>query len=520
MTSVARIVVDQLAALGADTAFGVPGESYLAVLDALHDDVGLRFVTCRHESGATFAADAHARLTGRPGLAMVTRGPGLTNGSIGIHTAHHDEVPLVVLVGLIPTHQRGRGAFQELDLAGVAAALGADAFTIDEPDTAAQVITEAWTTALSGRPGPVVVGLPEDVLDLETSSDLHIALELSAPVDTAALTAARAAIARAERPVAVVGGSTWDDASISALPDVLVDVPLIAAFRHQDLLDHRRPTTVGVLGLVNDPGLVAAVQDADLVVAIGTRLDDPTTGGFTLLRPDVPLVHVHPSTTEIGRNHPAVIGIEASASAFVGALGMVTPASDRSRWCAAVRSSYEVWAAGGGPQEALARSLGESLPRDTVVTNGAGNFTRPFHRAFPYGRPGRQLAPANGSMGYGLPAAVSAALTRPDSAVLCVAGDGDLLMTGQEMATAAQYGARLTVLVVDNGSYGTIRTHQERRYPGRPFATDLVNPDVAAWARSFGADAWTTDDTDHAAELVTRAVTTRAFALVHLHTLD
>jgi len=476
MPTAARTLVDQLIALGADVAFGVPGESYLAVLDALYDTPRLRFVTCRHEGGAAFAAEAHGKLTGRPGVLMVTRGPGVLNAAVGIHTAQQDETPLLVFVGLVPRHQRGRDAFQELDLGQAFGSICKWVHELDQPSRVPEADTAAEVAFLLGS---------------------------------------------AARPLAIAGGSRWSEAAIDLLPQVLPGVPLVTGFRRQDLIDHRLPSFAGSLGLGSDPALVARVAAADLVLAVGYRLDDPTTDGFTLFPPPGAgrrLVHVHPEPRELGRVFLPTISIAAEPEAFLRALPPIAGDRTRSAWTAAARAGYVAWSATESVLDEVARGMREVLPDDAIVTNGAGNFTRPLQRSFAYRRPGRQLAPVGGSMGYGLPAALAAKLAHPDRVVVCVAGDGDLLMTAQELATVMLEGAAVVVLVVDNGVYGTIRTHQQRRYPGRPIGTTLSNPDFVTFAMSFGMQAERTTTAPDTVAALRRAVALDRPALVHLVT--
>ena len=493
MASVARVLVDQLLACGADRAFGVPGESYLAVLDALVDSPSLPFVSCRHEGGAAFAAEAHGKLTGRPGVLLVSRGPGVFNAATGIHTAQQDETPMVVLVGQLPMRLRGRDAFQEVDLGRVFGSVCSWVHELVDPSRIAEVISTAWTIACAGRPGPVMIGLPEDVLDLE----IDAAIVAPAPpartaVDERSAREVRDMLARSERPVVIVGGSRWTADAIDALPRTFPGIPLVTGFRRQDLVDHRLDCFAGALGLGSDPGLIRSIQSSDLVIAIGDRLDDPTTDGFTLLdRPDAvtPLVHVHADARELGRTSRPTVSIAADPGAFLDAVGPVTQRPAWTVWTTAARAGYVSWQQTDGPLDEVVRGLRELLPDDAIVTNGAGNFTRPLHRAFRYHRPGRQLAPTGGSMGYGLPAALAAKLAHPERVVVCVAGDGDLMMSVHELATIAHHRSAIVVLVVDNACYGTIRTHQQRRYPDRPIGTTLTSPDFADLARSFGMQA-------------------------------
>ncbi len=520
MTSVARVLVDQLGACGADRAFGVPGESFLAVLDALVDTPSLPFVTCRHEGGAAFAAEAHAKLTGRPGLLLVSRGPGVFNAATGIHMAEQDETPLVVLVGQLPTRLEGRNAFQEVDLGRVFGSVCKWVHELVDPTRVAEVVRSAWTLACAGRPGPVMIGLPEDLLEREVDATVLAPVPaVRTAVDRRTAHDVRDLLARSERPLVIVGGSRWSAGAIDALPNTLPGIPLITGFRRQDLIDHRLSSFAGALGLGADPGLVATVGSADVVLAIGDRLDDPSTNGFTLLESsttDVSLVHVHPDPHEFGRNVRPALAIAAEPEAFLTALGPVAPRSAWREWTSAARSGCVSWQQTDGLLDDVVRGLRDLLPDDAIVTNGAGNFTRPLHRAFQYRRPGRQLAPAGGSMGYGLPAALAAKLAHPDRAVVCVAGDGDLMMTVQELATIAHHHLAVVVLAIDNRCYGTIRTHQERRYPGRPSATALTSPDFAALAASFGMVSVRTSTATETVAALRDAVQRDVASLVHL----
>jgi acetolactate synthase-1/2/3 large subunit len=369
-----------------------------------------------------------------------------------------------------------------------------------------------------------MIGLPEDVLIEPCTTPLvPAAAPARSAADPANMLAVGELLADAQRPVAIVGGSRWSDAAIAALPSALPGVPLVTGFRRQDLVDHRLDTCAGALGLGADPALVARVQAADLVIAIGDRLDDPTTNGFTLFEGNGSgsarrLVHVHPDPNEHGRVFPATIALATDPEAFLRALPAVKPRPERSSWTADARAGYLAWSRTDGLLDSIVRGLRELLPDDAIITNGAGNFTRPLHRSYGHRRPGRQLAPVSGSMGYGLPAAVAAKVTHPDRAVVCVAGDGDLMMTLQELATAAHEGLAIVVLVVDNRAYGTIRTHQERKFPGRPFATALTNPDFVELARSFGMDAERTTGSDDTIAALARALASQRAALVHLVT--
>lgn len=522
VTTVAQLLVDQLVACGSDLAFGVPGESFLAVLDASLDVPGWTFVTCRHEGGAAFAAEAHAKLTGQPGVLFVSRGPGVFNAANGVHTAQQDETPLVVFVGQVPTAMRGRDAFQEVDLGRVFGPVCKWVYELVDPERIAEVTSTAWTVARSGRPGPVMIGLPEDLLELSVSARTVPA----APTPRTAVSAesaheVRELLAAARRPVVVVGGSSWTTRAIEMLPRTLTGLPIVTGFRRQDLVDNRLDDYVGSLGLGADPQLGELVRAADLVVAIGDRLDDPSTNGFTLLGgrdPIAPLVHVHPDPCELGREHRPTLAIAATPEAFLDALGPVSPPAAWAEWVARARRANVAWQQTPGLLDDVVRALRDLLPDDAIVTNGAGNFTRPLHRAFRYHRPGRQLAPCGGSMGYGVPAALAAKLTHPDRPVVCVAGDGDLMMSVHELATIAHHRLAVVVLVVDNACYGTIRTHQERRYPGRPIGTALTNPDFAALGASFGMRAARCTSLPETVEALRDALAADEASVVHLVT--
>ncbi len=531
MPTAAELIVSQLVACGASNVFGVPGESYLSVLDALRDRPELRFVTCRQEGGAAFAAEASGKLTGAPGVLMVTRGPGLMNAAIGVHAAQQDETPLLVLVGLIPDRQVGRDAFQEFDLVSMFGPMCNWVHRLTDPDRAAEVVATAWARTQSGRPGPVVVGLPEDVLDRPTdASTVAIGPAPRTGVASDVTAAVLDAVGSAERPVVIAGGSRWTQAAVELLPRAFGDLPIVTGFRRQDLVDHRLACYAGTLGLGADPALVDALGQSDLVVAIGDRLDDPTTNGFTLLGGRASpqrLIHVRPDSAELGRVWTPDLAVVADPETFLGALGRAgadrpaaapTAPTAPSAWAAERRADAERWSATPGLLDDIARGLPGVLPADAVLTNGAGNFTRPFQRSYPYGRPGRQLAPVLGSMGYGVPAAIAAKVQHPDRTALCITGDGDFLMNGQELATAIHENAPIVVLLVDNSCYGTIRTHQERRFPGRPIGVRLTNPDFAALARSYGFDACTVDTAPDTLQAIDRGVRLGRPTLVHLVT--
>jgi acetolactate synthase I/II/III large subunit len=493
-----QVVVDQLELHGVDTAFCVPGESYLAVLDALHDSP-IRLITARHEAGAANMAEAYGKLTGRPGICLVTRGPGSTQASVGVHTAAQDSTPLVLLVGQVPRRLLGTEAFQELDYLRVFGGLAKWVAQADDPAELPELVARAFATALGGRPAPVVLALPEDVLTTEV--DVADATPATIPRPSpseAELAALRSLLAAAERPLVVVGEGGW---STQVAHDVLAfaeasELPVAASFRCQDYVDNHSRVYAGHLAFGMDQRLADRLRDADLVIALGGRLGDVPTRGHTLVelsRPRQKLVHAHPDPAEPHRLYEPDLAIVSALPELAAALRMIEPVEPRWRgWTEAARADYLADLQHGRAPGEL--DLGEMmaflrgrLPVDAILTTGAGNFAQWASRFYEYSQYGTQLAPRSGSMGYGLPAALAAKVVHPDRPVVCLAGDGDFMMSGAELATAMQYGLPVVVLVVNNRMYGTIRMHQERRYPGRVVGTDLVNPDFTAYAASFGA---------------------------------
>jgi len=501
-------LVEALIAQGVDTVFGVPGESFLAVLDGFHEHrERIRFIACRQEGGAAFMAEAQGKLTGRPGICFCTRGPGATNASIGVHTAFQDSTPMILFVGQVASDQRDREAFQEVDYRqmlgpgtlGFAKWVG----EIQDPDRLPEYVARAFHTALQGRPGPVVLTLPEDMLTAATDAPVlpHVEPALAWPAP-GALREVRSLLLAAKRPFVIVGGSGWDAAACQALERFAESwqLPVGCAFRFQDLMDNRHPNYAGDVGIGINPKLAQRIKDADLVLAIGARLGEMTTGGYTLLAPPRPaqkLIHVHAGAEELGRVYAADLLLQSAMQNAAKALETLTPPPELpwGEWTRAAHADYEANQV-AQPVEPLdmavvVKTIQRLAPEDTVYTNGAGNYSGWLHRYCRH--PGlqhhgrTQLAPTSGAMGYGVPAAVAAALLYPQRTAVNIAGDGDFLMTGQELATATQYGAtRLISIVVDNGTYGTIRMHQEREYPARVSATDLFNPDFAALARAYG----------------------------------
>ena len=494
-----RILVDQLELHGVDLVFGVPGESYLAVLDALVDSP-IRYVTTRHEVGAANMADAYGKLTGRPGVCMVTRGPGATHASAGVHTAYQDSTPLLLLIGQVTRSDLGRDAFQEIDYRHMFGPMAKWVAQIDEVGRVPELVARAFHVATSGRPGPVVLALPEDMLGDEADvGDAAPYTPSQAAPTLDELDAVRELLSQASAPLVVVGGSPW---SAEAHDAVIAwaeasRLPVATGWRCEAHVDNTSPVYVGHLALGPDPRLASRTREADVLLAVGARLGDIETGGYAYLavpKPEQRLIHVLPDPDELARVFQPALGIVASPAAFATALAALDPL-DGSAWSERTeqaRADYldnlrHVPRTGPGVDmgEVMAW-LRSRLPEDATVTNGAGNFSVWAHRFYEFRRYGTQLAPQSGLMGYGVPAAVAAKLMHPERIVVCIAGDGDFSMTGQELGTAVQYGAPLIVLVVDNGILGTIRARQERLYPGRVSATDLVNPDFAALGRAYG----------------------------------
>ncbi len=526
-----RAIVDALAANGVDTVFCVPGESFIAVLDALYDAAGIRTIACRHEAGAAHMAEADGKLTGRPGIAFVTRAPGATHASIGVHIARQDSTPMILFVGQVARGMQGREAFQEIDYAQVFGGLAKWAAEIDDARRIPELVTRAFHVAMSGRPGPVVLALPEDMLrDVVEVDDLPPATRTAAHPGAGEMARVRSMLAAAQRPLMILGGSGWDEEACGAVRRFAERNALATAcsFRRQALFDNRDPCYVGDLGLGPNPALAERVRTADLILAVGGRLGEIPTSGYTLVeapRPRQRLVHVHADPDELGRVFAADLAINAGPAEFAHALDALEPipAPAWLEWTAAARRDYEAALEPGKPRTGLdmarvVRYLDERLPEDAILCNGAGNYTTWLHRFFRYKRFGTQLGPTAGAMGYGFPAAIGAKLRNPGRVVVALAGDGCFLMTGQELATAVQYGANVVALVVNNGMYGTIRMHQERAYPGRVSATDLVNPDFAAFARAFGAHGALVTRTEEFAPAFEAALAAGTPALIELRT--
>ncbi len=526
-----HLIVECLVAQGVTHAFGVPGESYLAVLDGFHHHRDhIRFITNRQEGGAAFMAEAQGKLTGRPGVCFVTRGPGATNASIGVHTAFQDSTPMVLFVGDVASDARDREAFQELDYSHFfgpsTRGMAKRVERIDDPERIPEYIARAFATAMNGRPGPVVLVLPEDMLTRTVQARPLPRVEpVQAWSDPGALRELRTLLLAARRPLVLAGGGGWTPQSAAALQRFAENwqLPVANTFRFQDTFDNHHPQYAGDVGLGINPALARRIRESDLLIAIGPRLGESTTGGYTLIEAPTPtqqLVHIHASAEELHRVYQPVLAIQSSMNAAARSLEVLTapPQLPWAAWTEACHADYlaNIDVDNGGVElpgpidmPAVIHAVQRLLPADAVLTNGAGNFASWLHRFYRYPGLARgrktQLAPTNGAMGYGVPAGIAASILTGRT-VFTIAGDGDFLMNGQELATAVQHGARTIVLVVNNGSYGTIRMHQEREYPGHVSGSSLGNPDFCALARAYGFAAERVMTTDEVEPALARAL--------------
>jgi acetolactate synthase-1/2/3 large subunit len=526
----AQILVDALKVHGVDTAFCVPGESYLAVLDALYDArERIKLIVARQDGGAGYMAEAYGKLTGKPGICFVTRGPGATNASIAVHTAFQDSTPMILFVGQVGSDFVEREAFQEIDYRRMFGQMTKWVASIDRADRVPELLSHAFHCAMSGRKGPVVLALPEDML-VETAAvaDTGPYKEVQAHPGAADIARLRSVLAAAERPLVIPGGSGWDARACADFRRFVEanDLPVGCAFRFQDVFDNRHANYAGDVGIGINPKLAARVREADLVLAIGPRLGEMTTSGYTLLvppRPTQKLVHVHAGAEELGRVYQGELLINSGMPQIAAALAAMEPV-DATRWrdwTRAANADYREWIGrrenpGAVQMWDIVDFLGRRLPEDAILANGAGNFSGWFHRFYRHARFRTQVAPTSGAMGYGTPAGVACKVAAPGRMVLSINGDGDFLMNGQELATAIQYDAAVIFIVVNNGMYGTIRMHQEREYPGRVYATDLRNPDFAAYARAFGAHGETVEETGQFAPAFERCVAAGRPALIEV----
>ncbi|WP_037502309.1 thiamine pyrophosphate-binding protein [Sphingomonas jaspsi] len=523
-----QILVDQLKLQGCERIFTVPGESFLAVLDALHDAETIETVVCRQEGGVAYMADADGKMTGKPGVAFVTRGPGATNASAGVHVAFQDSTPMILFVGDLDRADRDREGFQEIDMAAFFGPVAKWAARIDDARRIPEYVARAYRVATSGRPGPVVLAIPEDMLRDEVEAlDRPAIPPINQPPCAGAMEAMFGLLKDATNPVAIIGGAGWNTAAAHFFETFAAryGIPTAAAFRRQDAMDNECRVYAGQLGYGPNPRLQQRIRDADLLLVVGARLGESTTDGYKLITPDHPdqiLIHVHPDPNELGRVYKTELPICAEMDEFAEMAAdwhdpELVPFRDG-------EESHREWLQWSepAPRDGVKLDLGpcvkamrDLLPADTIICNGAGNFSGWWHRYWHYGPTPTQLAPTSGTMGYGLPAAVAAAIRFKDRPVVCVAGDGDFLMNGQELATASQYGADLLVIIVDNGAYGTIRMHQERDYPARLSATSLANPDFAKLAEAFGGWAERVEKTEDFEVALKRAMERKGIRLLH-----
>jgi acetolactate synthase-1/2/3 large subunit len=525
-----QILVDQLKIHGVDLAFCVPGESYLAVLDGLYEARNsIRLITCRQEGGAANMAEAYGKMTGRPGICFVTRGPGATNASIGVHTAFQDSTPMILFVGQVARDQVEREAFQEVDFRRMFGQMAKWVAQIDDAARIPELVSQAFHRAVAGRPGPVVIALPEDMLtstaEVEDAGPYKTVRAHPGAADMARL---RDMLSKAQRPFVILGGGGW---SARAVDDIRAfveanDLPIGCSFRCQDLFDNRHPNYAGDVGIGINPALAQRIKASDQLVVVGARLGEMTTSGYTLVKlpkPHQPLVHVHGSAEELGRVYQAELPINSGMDAFAAAARAMAPV-DPTAWRHWREQAHADYLANIRPPEVpglvqmgeIMEWLNANLPDDAILTNGAGNYTVWLHRFFQYRRFRTQLAPTSGAMGYGVPAAVAAKAVHSDRMVISWNGDGCFLMNGQELATAVQYDLPVVFVVVNNGMYGTIRMHQEREYPGRTIGTDLANPDFAALARAYGAIGETVATTEEFVPAFRRAVAANRPALIEI----
>jgi acetolactate synthase-1/2/3 large subunit len=524
-----QIVVDCLIAHGIDTAFCVPGESFLTVLDALHDvQDKIRVVVGRHEASTANMAEAYGKLTGRPGICFVTRGPGSSQASVAVHTAFQDSTPLILFIGQVAREQLGREAFQEIDYHHMFSKSAKWVTEIVDARRAPELISRAFHIATNGRPGPVVISLPEDMqTDIcEGFIPAHFKRAAAAPAPEATAEL-QSMVETAERPLLILGGGGWSTEAVHQMRSFAerFSLPAIAGFRRQDLFDNSHPNYIGFLGFGASPGLLDAVRQSDLLLVVGERLGDTTTAGYSLIdipRPRQKLIHVHAGAEELGILYEADLLINATARDFAAAMSRLEPTKDAMRvdWISKGRANFEkfVTPPAVSPQNIdvprIVRELSERLPANAIISNGAGTYTGYVHKFYQYRDYGSQLAPTSGSMGYGLPAALAAKVVHPDRPVVCFAGDGCFLMASQELATAIMHDLPIVVIVIDNSSYGSIRVHQERHFPGRVFATNLVNPDFVVLAQSYGAYAERVEKTEDFAPAFDRAIASGRPALL------
>lgn len=524
------VLIDALEINGVEKIFGVPGESYLEALNALYDHKSeMEYITCRQEGGSSFMASAYARLTGKVGICFVTRGPGATNSSIGVHTAFQDSAPMILLIGQVPRNNIEREAFQEIDYRRMFGQMAKWVAQVDDPARIPEFINRAFQVAQSGRPGPVVLALPEDMLREETDvADLSPATPVKTCPGMTELAQMKTMLTNANKPLVIIEAACWEDEPRLIFEEFCLhnNIPVAAAFRRQSIFDNHHSCYVGDVAWGNIPSLTKAIDECDLLISFGARLDEGTTCKYTAFTPPVlkqKFIHIYPQAEELGRLFKADLMINAGISEMAYALSEMDLKTHKrfSGWRKTLREGY-IQSLTAAPQPGdldmgvVMSYLREQLPRDTIVTTGAGNCSDWPNKIYQYSGKGTNLSPVSGAMGYGVPAAAMASIVHKDRTVVCFSGDGDFLMNGQELATAIQYGGKPIILVINNGLYGTIRMHQHRRHPGRVSGTELVNPDFAAYARSFGAFGETVTRTEDFSAAFERARTSGKAAVLEL----
>jgi acetolactate synthase-1/2/3 large subunit len=521
-----QILIDQLIAQGVDRLTCVPGESYLAALDAMHD-APIDVMICRNEGGAAMMAEAYGKMTGRPGICFVTRGPGATNAAHGLHIAAQDSTPMILFAGQVGRDMLDREAFQEIDFGAVFGSIAKWVVEVKDAARLPEFVARAFRVAMQGRPGPVVVSLPEDMLtEMAEVGDAPRFEPAESWPSPAAMQQFGEMLAAAKAPLAILGGSRWSEAACTSFVRFAerAGLPVTTSFRRSHLFPADHPNYVGDVGIGPNPALSARVKSADLILLLGGRLSEMPSSSYTLL--DIPtprqkLIHVHPGAEELGRVYQPTLAIQASPVAFCAALDSASPSQRRGGDTEELRASYIGWTEKAKPipgtfqyGEAMVW-LRERLPPDAMICNGAGNFAGWIHRYYRFRKFGTQLAPTSGSMGYGVPAAIMAKRQHPDRIVVCFAGDGCFLMNGQEFATAVQFGIPVIIVVIDNAMYGTIRMHQEANYPDRITATALKNPDFSAYAAAFGGHGERVERTEDFAPAFERALASGKPAILH-----
>ena len=519
-----KILSDQLVKLGVERVFSVPGESFLAALDGLRDS-GIANIVCRQEGGAAMMAEAYGKMAGKPGVCFVTRGPGATNASAGVHIAMQDSTPMVLFVGQIDNRQTDRETFQEVDYRAMFGGLAKWVAQIDQTERLPEYIARAFRIAQSGRPGPVVLALPENMLSAVADvADFTGQVTVPLQPDARQFDSMMAAFHAAKRPLVVVGGSAWSQQAANNIVTFAErqNVPVVTSFRRQDYMDNRHACFAGDLNVGINPKLAARVRDADFLLLVGTRFGDIETQGYGLVDPSAPakvIAHIHSDADEIGRVYGADHAVVCDGPRALEILVEADAGLGWADWTAAAWADYEAWikpqeSPGAVKQEQVIKWLSDTLPDDAILTNGAGNYAAWLHRYFVYKQHGTQLSPTSGSMGYGFPAAVSASIAHPEKTVVCLAGDGCFQMTLNEMSTATQHGSKPIVVVMNNGRYGTIRMHQEKTYPGRVSGTECASPDFAALARAYGGHGETVRDGAEFADAFARAQTSGVLAVI------